>query len=138
MYVIVNKKNNSIFSEPARKSWQSKYYKSEAAAKAGITRTVKFYEKAIADVKKVVAEGKPEYHSRWYNHYEDATNPVKGRTHVADRDNYRVMHADEYALIEPQITRTGICPGTGKQMTYTSSINEPHYMSPLSESYWSA
>jgi len=138
MYVIVNKKNDSIFREPSKKSYASTYYKSEGAAKAGITRTIKFYENAIADVKKVVAEGKKEYHSRWYNHYEDATNSVKGRTHVADRDNYRVMHADEYALIEPQITRTGICPGTGKEMTYTSSINEPHYMSPLSETYWSS
>ena len=138
MYVIVNKKNNSIFCEPARKSWQSKYYKSEAAAKAGITRTVKFYENAIADVKKVVAEGKPEYHSRWYNHYEDATNTAKGRTHVADRDNFRVMHVEEYALIEPFITTTAIAPGTGKEVTYTRSINEPHYMSPHSEAYWSA
>jgi len=138
MYVIVNKKNDSIFREPSKKSYQSTYYKSEGAAKAGITRTVKFYEKAIADVKKVVAEGKPEYYSRWYNHYEDATNPAKGRTHVADRDNFRVMHADEYALIEPIITTTANCPGTGKPITYTRSINEPHYMNPQSESYWSA
>ena len=138
MFVIVDKSNDSIHKEPTRPSWKTGNYKSEGAAKAGITRTVKFYEKAIADVQKVVAEGKKEYHSRWYNHYEDATNSAKGRTHVADRNNYRVMHVDEYALIEPKITRTGICPGTGKEMTYTSSINEPHYMSPLSESYWSA
>ena len=138
MYVIVNKKNDSIYREPSKKSYQTTMYKSEAAAKAGITRTVKFYEKAIADVEKVVAEGKKEYHSPLYNHYRDATDKALGRTHVADRDNFRVMHVEEYALIEPQITRTGICPGTGKKMTYTSSINEPHYMSPLSESYWSA
>jgi len=138
MYVIVNKKNDSIYREPSKKSYQTTEYKSEAAAKAGITRTVKFYEKAIADVQKVVAEGKSEYHSPLYNHYRDATDKALGRTHVADRDNFRVMHVEEYALIEPQITRTGICPGTGKEMTYTSSINEPHYMNPLSETYWSA
>ena len=138
MYIIVNKKNDSIYKEPSKRSYASTQYKSEAAAKAGITRTIKFYDKAIADVKKVVAEGKPEYHSRYYNHFEDATNPDKGRTHVADRNNYRVMHVEEYALIEPFITKTGIAPGTGKEITVTESINQPHYLSPLSESYWSA
>ena len=138
MYIIVDKSNDSIHSEPTRKSYRSNQYKTEAAAKAGITRTIKFYEKAIADVKKVVAEGKPEYHSRYYNHFEDATNPDKGRTHVADRNNYRVMHVEEYALIEPMITKTGIAPGTGKEITVTYSINQPHYLNPLSESYWSA
>ena len=53
-----------------------------------------------------------------------------------DADNFEVVAYDDY--VEPQITRTGICPGTGKEMTYTSSINEPHYMSPLSETYWSS
>ena len=138
MFVIVDKSNDSIHQEPTRPSWKSGYYKSVGAAKAGITRTVKFYQAAIDEVAEVVAEGKPEYHARRYNAFRDATDTDLGRTHVADRDNYRVMHVEEYALIEPQITRTGICPGTGKEMTYTSSINEPHYMSPLSESYWSA
>ena len=138
MFVIVDKSNDSIHREPTRPSWKDFPYKSEGAAKAGITRTIKFYEKAVADVEKVVAEGKPEYHSRWYNHYRTATDKDLGQTHKADVNNYRVMHVDEYALIEPKITRTGICPGTGKEMTYTSSINEPHYLSPLSESYWSA
>lgn len=138
MFVIVDKSNDSIHKEPTRPSWKTGNYKSEGAAKAGITRTVKFYQAAIDEVAEVVAEGKPEYHARRYNAFRDATDTDLGRTHVADRDNYRVMHVEEYALIEPQITRTGICPGTGKEMTYTSSINEPHYMSPLSESYWSA
>ena len=138
MFVIVDKSNSSIHREPNKKSYASTQYKSEAAAKAGITRTIKFYEKAIADVQSVVAEGKSEYHSPYYNHFADATDPAKGRTHVADRNNYRVMHVEEYALIEPFITKTGKAPGTGKEITVTYSINQPHYMNPLSESYWSA
>jgi len=136
-FVIVNKHNDSLFSEPSRPSWKGTSYKSEGAAKAGITRTIKFYEKAIADVEKVVAEGKPEYHSRAYNAFREATDPALGRTHVADRDNYRVMSEEEYAIIEPFITETGIAPGSGNEITRTRSINEPHYMNPLSESYWS-
>lgn len=138
LYVIVDKSNNSIHREPARKTWESKYYKSEAAAKAGITRTIKYYDKAKAEVAEVLKAGKPDYHARMYNAYRDATDPVMKRTHCADVNNYRVMHAEEYALIEPIITTTRNCPGTGKPITYTRSINEPHYMNPQSESYWSA
>ena len=138
MFVIVNKKNDSIHREPNKKSYASKEYKSEGAAKAGITRTIKFYNKAIADVQSVVAEGKSEYHSPYYNHFRDATDKDLGRTHCADKNNYRVMHVEEYALIEPMITKTGIAPGTGKEITVTYSINQPHYMNPLSETYWSA
>jgi hypothetical protein len=36
------------------------------------------------------------------------------------------------------ITQTGIAPGTGKEITVTRSINEPHYLNPLSESYWAS
>lgn len=138
MYIIVDKSNDSIHSEPTRKSYRSDQYKTEAAAKAGITRTVKFYEKAIADVQSVVAEGKPEYHSPLYNYFREATDKDLGRTHVADRNNFRVMHVEEYKLIEPMITKTGIAPGTGKEITVTYSINQPHYLNPLSETYWSA
>lgn len=138
MYIIVDKSNDSIHREPNKKSYANTQYKSEAAAKAGITRTVKFYQAAIDEVAEVVAEGKPEYHARRYNAFRDATDTDLGRTHVADRNNYRVMHVEEYALIEPMITKTGIAPGTGKEITVTYSINQPHYMNPLSESYWSA
>ena len=138
MFVIVDKSNDSIHREPNKKSYASKEYKSEGAAKAGITRTIKFYNKAIADVQSVVAEGKSEYHSPYYNHFRDATDKDLGRTHCADKGNYRVMHVDEYALIEPFITKTGRAPGTGEEITVTYSINQPHYMNPLSESYWSA
>ena len=138
MFVIVDKSNDSIHREPNKKSYASKEYKSEGAAKAGITRTIKFYNKAIADVQSVVAEGKEEFYSPYYNHFRDATDKALGRTHCADKGNYRVMHVDEYALIEPFITKTGRAPGTGEEITVTYSINQPHYMNPLSESYWSA
>mgnify|MGYP001380493802 CR=1 FL=1 len=114
MYVIVDKSNDSIHREPTRPSWKERPYKSEGAAKAGITRTIKFYEKAVADVEQVVAEGKPEYHSRAYNAFRTATDEALGQTHKADVDNYRVMHVEEYALIEPMITKTGKSPYNGE------------------------
>ena len=83
MFVIVDKSNDSIHQEPTRPSWKSGYYKSVGAAKAGITRTVKFYQAAIDEVAEVVAEGKPEYTARRYNAFRDATDPVLGRTHKA-------------------------------------------------------
>ena len=65
MFVIVNKKNNSIHREPNKKSYANTQYKTRAAAKAGITRTLKYYAKAIEDVNNVIAEGKPYYYSRY-------------------------------------------------------------------------
>ena len=47
------------------------------------------------------------------------------------------MSTEEYALIEPMITKTGKSPYNGEEITVTQSINTPHYMDPLSESYWS-
>ena len=67
MYLIINTQNDSKFKEPTRKSWRGYTYKTKAAATAGITRTKKYYQKAIDDVNKVIAEGKPYYHSRWSN-----------------------------------------------------------------------
>ena len=137
-FVIVDKSNDSIHREPNKKSYARTSYKSEGAAKAGITRTIKFYDKAKAQVAKVVAEGKEEFYAPMYNAFRDATDKDLGRTHCADRNNYRVMSSEEYALIEPMITQTGNCPGTGKEITVTRSINEPHYLNPLSESYWAS
>ena len=134
MFVIVNKKNNSIHREPNKKSYANTQYKNEAAAKAGITRTLKYYAKAIDDVNSVVAEGKKKYASRLYNAYEEATNKDLGRTYVAEKSNYMVMSVEDYDLIEPMIERTNMM--TGKK--FMEPINTPHYMSPSSESYWSA
>jgi hypothetical protein len=135
-FVIVNKHNNSLYSEPSRPSWKGTSYKSEAAAKAGITRTMKHYAKAIAQVNECVANGEKEYMANMYNTYRDATDTDLGRTHLADRDNYRVMSSEEYKLIEPMITTTGTRPYDGKTITVTQSINTPHYMDPLSESHY--
>ena len=132
-YLIINKKNMSIFSEPSRPSYRNSSYASEGAAKAGITRTMKFYQKAIEDVASVVAEGKSEYHSPYYNHFADATDPAKGRTHLAQRDNFVIMSEDEYSMVEPMVERTNMM--TGKK--FMESINTPNYMSPACESYWS-
>ena len=136
MFVIVDKSNDSIHQEPTRPSWKGGNYKSEGAAKAGITRTVKFYQAAIDEVAEVVAEGRPEYTARRYNAFRDATDPDLGRTHKADRDNYRVMSVEEYALIEPMITKTGKSPYNGQTITRTLSINTPSYMDPLCESHY--
>ena len=136
MFVIVDKSNDSIHQEPTRPSWKTGYYKSEGAAKAGITRTIKFYEKAVAEVAEVVAEGKPDYTARRYNAFRDATESQLGRTHKAKRDNYRVMSLEEYRLIEPMITKTGTSPYNGKTITRTLSINTPSYMDPLCESHY--
>ena len=134
MFVIVSKNNNSIHREPNKKSYANTQYKNEAAAKAGITRTLKYYAKAIDDVNSVVAEGKKKYASRLYNAYEEATNKDLGRTYVAEKSNYMVMSVEDYDLIEPMIERTNMM--TGKK--FMEPINTPHYMSPSSESYWSA
>jgi hypothetical protein len=138
MYIIVDKSNNSTHSEPTRKSYRSDQYKTEAAAKAGITRTIKFYDKAKAQVAEAVANGEREFMAPMYNAFRDATDKDLGRTHCADKNNYRVMHVEEYKLIEPMITTTGRCPGNGKEITVTYSINQPHYLNPLSESYWAS
>ena len=74
MFIIINTQTNRKHREPTRASWRSTSYKSVAAAKAGITRTVKYYQKAIADVKQTVADGNPEYMSRYYYDARDATS----------------------------------------------------------------
>ena len=114
MYYIIDNTNQAIHREPNKRSYASTQYKTAGAAKAGITRTVKYYQKAYDQVAECVANGLPEYHANMHNAYRDAD------------------------YVEPMITKTGICPGTGKKITVTEGINTPHYMSTLSESYWSA
>ena len=118
MYIIVNTNNDSIFHEVARPSWRNAAYKTAAAAKAGITRTIKKF-----------AEDRVTLYPR-YNDYYFEKNPG-----FEDGSAFKIMNEDEY--VEPQVTDTGLCPGTGKEITYTHGINEPYYLSPLSESYWS-
>ena len=138
MYIIVDKKDMSIHREPSKPSYGTAQYKSAGAAKAGITRTIKHYDMAKAQVAEAVANGEREFMAPYYHAFRDATDVELGRTHCADVDNYAVMGVDEYKLVEPIITTTGTCPGTGKEITVKASINQPHYLSPLSESYWAS
>jgi len=136
MFYIISKKSGRIHTEPSRRSWESNIYKSASAAKAGITRTIKYYQAAIDEVAEVVAQGKSEFHARRYNAFRDATDSALGRTHCFDRDNYEVVAVEDY--VEPQVTRTGIAPGTGKEITVTMGINEVGGCTdPLTETYWS-
>ena len=133
MFVIVSKKNSTIHREPNKKSYACTQYKNEAAAKAGITRTIKFYKKAIEQVAEVVANGEREFMAPKYNAYRDATDVALGRTHCADVNNYVVMSVVDYDAIEPMVEVTNMM--TGKK--YKESINTPSYMSASSEAYWS-
>ena len=138
-FVIVNTERGTLHSEPSRPSWRSTSYKSAGAAKAGITRTTNFYQNAVDDVAKVVAEGKKEYHSRWYNFYREAFPATEqeplGRDMLNVADRLEVVAFDDY--VEPQITRTGRSPYNGNEITVTIGINSiGTHMDPLCESHY--
>lgn len=137
MYIVKNTVTGKIHKEPARarRGYGPHHYKTERAAKAAITRTLKYYEKAIQQVADVVAEGKPEYAAPLYNAYRDATDPHLGREWVNNPDTYTVMTLEHYG--DPQVTRTGRSPYTGKMITVTLGINEVGtHMDPLCESHY--
>lgn len=139
MFTIINTEKGTTHVEPSRPSWKGSNYKSQAAAKAGITRTIKFYENAVADVEKVVAEGNPEYHSRWYNAYREAFPATEeeplGRDMLNVADRLEVVALADY--VEPQITRTGTSPYDGREITVTVGINSiGTHMDPLCESHY--
>ena len=141
MFVIINKETNRIHREPTRKSYASTSYKSLAAAKAGVTRTVKYYAKAIADVQQTVADGNPDYMSRYYYDARDATTEPSeyGRGYdlrrVADGSGLEIMTTAEYG--DPQVTRTGTSPYDGRTITVTIGINQVGtHMDPLCESHY--
>lgn len=131
MFTIINTEKGTTHVEPSRPSWKGANYKSEAAAKAGITRTIKFYDKATADVKAVQAEGKKDFYSRLYNQAQDA---LRWPT-VADGSALEVVALADY--VEPQITRTGRSPYDGREITITIGINSiGTHMDPLCESHY--
>ena len=141
MFVIVNKETNRIHREPNRKSYASTSYRSLAAAKAGITRTVKYYQKAVADVQQTVADGNPDYQSRYYYDARDATTEPSeyGRgcdmRLVADGSGLEIQTLEEYG--DPQVTRTGRSPYDGREITVTIGINQVGtHMDPLCESHY--
>jgi hypothetical protein len=61
MYLIIDNTTQAIHREPNKRSYASTQYKTVGAAKAGITRTVKYYQKAYDQVAECVANGEPEY-----------------------------------------------------------------------------
>ena len=141
MFVIKNTQTGRIHREPTRKSYASTSYKSVAAAKAGITRTVKYYQKAIADVKQTVADGNPDYMSRYYYDARDATSEPSEYDRgydmrlVADGSGLEIMSEEQYG--DPQVTRTGTSPYDGREITVTIGINEVGtHMDPLCESHY--
>ena len=66
MFIIKNTETGRTHSEPSRQGWRSDEYKSIAAAKAGITRTIKYYQKAIDSVNEALSNGDKPYVSPMY------------------------------------------------------------------------
>ena len=137
MFIIKNTVTGRIHKEPsrARTGYRGGEYASERAAKAGVTRTLKHYAKAIEQVRERVAAGEPEYMAPMYNDYREVTEPCLNRQWVNDPNTYEVMTKDAYG--DPQQTDTGVCPFNGKTITRTISVNDAWgHMDPLCESHW--
>lgn len=111
MYVIYNKATTAIEEVVRYRPYKvTASYKSEAAAKAAITRLSKSSQEQ-AD----------------YNIDKDPQFILN----IAEAQYY-------YDNIEKQVTRTGICPGTGKESTITMSVNNVGGCTdPFTERYWS-
>lgn len=111
MYVIYNKATTAIKEIVKHRPYKvTSSYKSEAAAKAAITRLSKAAQEE-AD----------------YNIDKDPQFIYS----IAEAQYY-------YDNIEKQVTRTGIMPGTGKESTITMSINDVGGVcDPFTERYWS-
>jgi hypothetical protein len=125
MYYIYDKATSRIESNPTRgKSYLKAEYKSIGAAKAALTRMHKKFE-----AKRFELLASKYSFERDSDAAKEENSPLY-KCGIAEADYY-------HKKIEKTVTKTGICPGSGKKITHTASINEPHYMSPLSESYWS-
>ena len=111
MYVIYNKTSTAIKEIVRYRPYKvTASYKSEAAAKAAITRLSKAAQEQ-AD----------------YNIDKDPQFILS----IAEAQFY-------FDNIEKQVTRTGIMPGTGKESTITMSVNKVGGCTdPFTETYWS-
>ena len=137
MFIIKNTVTGRIHKEPsrARTGYRGGEYASERAAKAGVTRTLKHYAKAIEQVSERVAAGEPEYMAPMYNDYREVTEPCLNRQWVNDPNTYEVMTKESYG--DPQQTDNDVCPFNGKTITRTISVNDAWgHMDPLCESHW--
>ena len=111
-YVIYRKDNTAIVEVTRYRPYRvTRSYKSLAAAKAALTRLSKA---AQQDLSKYNIDNDPQFI------YD-----------IAEVGHYRKN-------IEKQVTRTGIAPGTGKEITLTMSINQVgSACDPFTERYWS-
>ena len=96
MYLIIDNTDQSIHREPNKRSYASTQYKTVGAAKAGITRTVKYYQKAYDQVAECVANGQKEYMANMHNAYRDATEAQFGLTHKQFASSYTIVAVEDY------------------------------------------
>ena len=137
MFVIKNKVTGRIHREPNKKPWATTEYRSQSAAKAGITRTLKYYQKALDSVAECRSRGEADYMAPLYNAYRAATEPALGRTYVNDPNTYEILTSETYWNTVEMVTRTGISPYSGKEITVTLNINDVgSHMDPLCESHY--
>jgi|TARA_R110002153_G_scaffold219927_4_gene372413 hypothetical protein len=144
MYLIINKLTGGKFREATRPSWKGFSYKTKAAATAGITRTKKYYQNAIDDVARVVADGQPEYTSNMYNAFRDATEDRGAATWSRRSYDYReVCNGNALEVVaeadytEPMVTTTGTSPYNGATITRTIALSRVGtHMDPLCESHY--
>ena len=125
MFYIYNKATSAIESNPTRgKHYLKAEYKTMGAARAAMTRMHKKFETNRFEL---LASKYSFERDRDEAKAENSPLYISG---IAEAEYY-------HKNIEKIVTKTGICPGTGKTITHTASVNQSHYMSPLSESYWS-
>ena len=61
--------------------------------------------------------------------------PALGRQYVNDPDTYQILTSEAYWNTVEMVTRTGISPYSGKEITVTLNINDVgSHMDPLCES----
>jgi len=111
-YVIYRKDNTAIVEVTRHRPYRvTSSYKGMTAAKAALTRMSK---KTMEDFSTYCMTKDPQF--------------IYG---IAEVNDY-------HANIEKQVTRTGIAPGTGKEITLTMSVNEVGGVcDPFTERYWS-
>lgn len=111
-YVIYRKASTAIVEVTRYRPYKvTSSYKTMAAAKAALTRMSKA---AQADLSKYNIDNDPQFIYA-----------------IAEREHY-------CKRIERQVTRTGIAPGSGKEITLTMSVNEVGGCTdPFTERYWS-
>ena len=114
-YVIYRKDTTAIVEVTRYRPYRvTTSYKGMRAAKAALTRMSKRYWRATFNTGNFNIDQDPQF--------------IYG---IAEVEHY-------HKNIEKQVTRTGIAPGTGKEITLTMSVNEVGGVcDPFTERYWS-